>query len=58
MKQDVHEILRESLFPISPKRLETLKDMKQLEHLLAEKLLKVSAIKLQPDNPFTWASGW
>lgn len=26
--------------------------------LLAEKLLKISAIKLQPDNPFTWASGW
>ena len=33
-------------------------NMKQLEHLLAERLLKVSAIKLQPDNPFTWASGW
>lgn len=32
--------------------------MKRLEHLLAEKLLKVSAIKLQPDLPFTWASGW
>lgn len=32
--------------------------MKQLETLLAEKLLKVSAIKLQPDNPFVWASGW
>lgn len=32
--------------------------MKQLETLLAEKLLKISAIKLQPENPFTWASGW
>lgn len=32
--------------------------MKQVETLLAEKLLKVSAIKLQPSNPFTWASGW
>ncbi len=32
--------------------------MKQLDTLLAEKLLKVSAIKLQPNNPFTWASGW
>ena len=32
--------------------------MKKLEHLLAEKLLNVSAIKLQPENPFTWASGW
>ena len=29
-----------------------------MEQLLAEKLLKISAIKLQPDNPFTWASGW
>ncbi len=33
-------------------------NMKKLEHFLAEKLLKVSAIKLQPDQPFTWASGW
>ncbi|MDE7411919.1 MAG: orotate phosphoribosyltransferase [Paramuribaculum sp.] len=32
--------------------------MKQLDRLLAEKLLKISAIKLQPDHPFTWASGW
>ena len=32
--------------------------MKKVERLLAEKLLKISAIKLQPDNPFTWASGW
>lgn len=32
--------------------------MKQVETLLAEKLLKVSAIKLQPENPFVWASGW
>ena len=32
--------------------------MNKLEFLLAEKLLKISAIKLQPDMPFTWASGW
>lgn len=32
--------------------------MKQLDTLLAEKLLKASAIKLQPENPFVWASGW
>ena len=32
--------------------------MDKMEQLLAEKLLKISAIKLQPDNPFTWASGW
>ena len=25
---------------------------------VAEKLLQVNAIKLNPDNPFTWASGW
>lgn len=24
----------------------------------AELLLQINAIKLQPDNPFTWASGW
>ncbi len=32
--------------------------MKSIERLLAERLLKISAIKLQPDLPFTWASGW
>lgn len=32
--------------------------MKTVERLLAEKLLKISAVKLQPANPFTWASGW
>ena len=32
--------------------------MKTLEKIFAAKLLKVKAIKLQPDNPFTWASGW
>ena len=32
--------------------------MKHLDNIFAEKLLKISAIKLQPNNPFTWASGW
>lgn len=32
--------------------------MKRTERLLAEKLLQISAIKLQPRNPFVWASGW
>ena len=32
--------------------------MKTLERLVAEKLLKISAVKLQPALPFTWASGW
>ena len=32
--------------------------MEKVEHILAEKLLSISAIQLQPDNPFTWASGW
>lgn len=32
--------------------------MNSLEKLTAEKLLKIKAIKLQPSNPFTWASGW
>lgn len=25
---------------------------------VADKLLEIEAIRLQPDNPFTWASGW
>lgn len=32
--------------------------MKHLEKQVAEKLLKIKAVKLQPNNPFTWASGW
>lgn len=32
--------------------------MKKLESLVAERLLKIKAVKLQPSNPFTWASGW
>lgn len=32
--------------------------MEKLDLLLVEKLLKISAIKLQPEMPFTWASGW
>lgn len=32
--------------------------MKVLEKAVAEKLLKIKAVKLQPKNPFTWASGW
>lgn len=32
--------------------------MKKLEHNVALKLLKIKAVKLQPSNPFIWASGW
>lgn len=32
--------------------------MKEVARILAEKLLKISAINLQPQSPFVWASGW
>lgn len=32
--------------------------MKKPHKLLAENLLHISAIKLQPESPFVWASGW
>lgn len=32
--------------------------MKKTDRLLAEKLLQISAVKLQPDMPFVWGSGW
>ncbi|HEX5669029.1 MAG TPA: orotate phosphoribosyltransferase, partial [Chitinophagaceae bacterium] len=28
------------------------------EKAVAEKLLQVEAVKLSPEKPFTWASGW
>jgi orotate phosphoribosyltransferase len=30
----------------------------EIEQKVAEFLLQIKAIKLQPTNPFTWASGW
>ena len=32
--------------------------MSQNEKAVAEKLLQINAIKLNPEQPFTWASGW
>jgi orotate phosphoribosyltransferase len=32
--------------------------MKLTEKQVADKLLRIKAVKLQPRNPFTWASGW
>ena len=32
--------------------------MDTIKKIFAGKLLEVKAIKLQPNNPFTWASGW
>ena len=32
--------------------------MKQPDRVLAEKLLQISAMILQPDMPFIWGSGW
>ncbi len=32
--------------------------MKKPDRLLAEKLLQINAIKLQPEIPFVWGSGW
>lgn len=31
---------------------------RQPDKVLAEKLLQINAITLQPENPFVWASGW
>lgn len=32
--------------------------MEKLQEIIASQLLQIKAIKLQPANPFTWASGW
>lgn len=32
--------------------------MSLIKQTVAEKLIQIKAIKLQPTNPFTWASGW
>ena len=32
--------------------------MSNIKMTFAGKLLDIKAVKLQPNNPFTWASGW
>ena len=32
--------------------------MDAIKKLFAQKLMDIKAIKLQPEEPFTWASGW
>ncbi|MBR6605412.1 MAG: orotate phosphoribosyltransferase, partial [Prevotella sp.] len=32
--------------------------MSTIKETFASKLLEVKAVKLQPNDPFTWASGW
>ena len=32
--------------------------METIKRIFAQKLLEVKAVKLQPEEPFTWASGW
>ncbi len=32
--------------------------MEQIQKEIARKLLEINTIKVQPANPFTWASGW
>ena len=32
--------------------------MESIKHQFARKLMDIKAIKLQPSEPFTWASGW
>lgn len=32
--------------------------MEKVTQLIAQKLIEVEAVKLQPKQPFTWASGW
>ena len=34
------------------------KEEEKIEKRIAELLLQINAIKLSPENPFTWASGW
>ena len=35
-----------------------MKNNYEVEQLVASHLLKIKAVKLSPDNPFVWASGW
>ena len=32
--------------------------MENIDRKLASELLRIKAVLLRPDEPFTWASGW
>jgi len=55
-------IIGEKFIPLQTKQQkqnqQTYKEMDTIKKEFAAKLLKIKAIKLQPNNPFTWASGW
>lgn len=40
------------------KKIQLLKVMMETDKMIASLLLQINAIKLSPDSPFTWASGW
>ena len=40
------------------KILKSIEIMESIKDAFAKKLLDIKAIKLQPNDPFTWASGW
>ncbi len=42
----------------SPTLIPRIQIMNTPDKMLAEKLLHISAIKLQPSSPFVWSSGW
>ena len=50
-------IIRNSL-SLQHKQKHITQFMEDLKKIFAGKLLDIKAIKLQPNDPFTWASGW
>ena len=52
-------LVQEKCVPLPPNRHIYLKKvMDTIKKQFAQKLMEISAIKLQPNEPFTWASGW
>ena len=67
VRKIVRFVLLSPLIPLSLHRQSAVADqaaaniymtMNELKKAFAAKLLNIKAIKLQPENPFTWASGW
>lgn len=58
LDKSIHFTIKTINFAVNLKTKRQIDIMNSLEKLTADKLLKIKAIKLQPSNPFTWASGW
>jgi orotate phosphoribosyltransferase len=57
-KKQNYVLFLNKIYPILPNKNANKRRRGTMEKELAQHLLEIGAIKLDPENPYTWASGW